>query len=283
MLEVDWPVGNVGSAISHNDSLLESGNTTGRSRSVLVSPSQIGVQIMTLAIDQVYLGNCLDLLAELDDNSIDMALCDLPYGATQNRWDTVIDLDALWLAYKRVCKPNAALVFTATMPFTARLGASNLPWLRYAWVWHKNWVTGHLNAHRMPMRDYEDILVFYKEQPVYRPQGLRAYNQIERRGNNGSNYGVSGTENFQEWTNYPRMVLEFSRDPGSTHPTQKPVALFEYLIRTYTDEGALVLDNCMGSGTTAVACIQSGRHYIGMELNERYFNEANLRIMGVRT
>lgn len=226
----------------------------------------------------LYLGDCLEMMKHIPDGSVDMVMCDLPYGTTQNKWDSVIPLEPLWREYRRVCKPSAAIVLTASQPFTSSLGASNLAGMRYAWVWEKSAATGHLNAKRMPMKQHEDILVFSDVPHTYNPQGLQPLGKTVRRGNNGSNFGKSGTENFQEWTNYPRSILRFGADSGSVHPTQKPVALMEYLIRTYTNEGQTVLDNTMGSGTTGVACVNTGRHFIGIERDEEYFRVASERI-----
>ena len=207
-----------------------------------------------------------------------MILCDLPYGMTQNKWDSIIPLDSLWKEYNRVIKDNGAIVLTASTPFDKMLGASNIKNLRYEWIWKKNNVTGHLNAKRMPMKEHENILVFYKKQPTYNPQGILPYNKITKRGGNGDNYNGSGTENFQEYTNYPRSILEFPYDKIKLHPTQKPIALFEYLANTYTNEGETVLDNCMGSGSTGVACINTNRNFIGIELDKTYFDIAVKRI-----
>lgn len=197
---------------------------------------------------------------------------------TQNKWDSIIPLDKLWEQYERIIKPNGAIVLTASQPFTSILGASNVKDLRYSWIWKKNNATGHLNAKRMPMKDYEDILVFYSKQPTYNPQGIIPYNKVTIRGNNGGCYNKSGSSNLQEFTNYPRMHLEFPYDKQKLHPTQKPVALFEYLIRTYTNEGDLVLDNCIGSGTTAVAARNTNRNFIGFELDEGYYRIAMERL-----
>jgi site-specific DNA-methyltransferase (adenine-specific) len=218
------------------------------------------------------------VLPHIADASIDMLLVDLPYGTTQNKWDSVLDLEQLWQHYNRVVKPNGAMVFTASQPFTSALGASNIDNLRYSWVWVKNYVTGHLNAHRMPMKNYEDVLVFYRKQPTYNPQGLIPYQKIKRRGHNGTNYGVSGAENYQEWTNYPRLVLHFDRDEPSLHPTQKPVKLFEYLIATYTNPGEIVLDTCSGSATSCIASLNLDRNYIAIELDPKYHAIASERI-----
>ena len=227
---------------------------------------------------QLLQGDCLELMATIPSGSVDMVMCDLPYGTTQNKWDSVIPLPPLWAAYKRICKPDSAIVLTASQPFTSALGASNLAGLRYAWVWEKNAATGHLNAKRMPMKLHEDILVFSDAPHTYYPQGLQPLGKMVRRGNNGGNFGKSGTENFQEWTNYPRSILRFASDSGAIHPTQKPVALMEYLIKTYTNEGETVLDNTMGSGTTGVACANTSRRFIGIERDPEYFQIASDRI-----
>jgi site-specific DNA-methyltransferase (adenine-specific) len=221
-------------------------------------------------------GDCLEVMRDIPSGSVDMVLCDLPYGTTQNKWDTIVPLDELWGQYKRVC--CGAVVLTATQPFTSTLVTSNIDWYRYELVWEKTSVTGHLNAHRRPMRTHEDILVFSKNAPPYYPQGLVPYNKIEKRGHNGSNFGKSGSENYQEYTNYPRSIVRIANDAKPVHPTQKPVALMEYLIRTYTNEGATVLDSTMGSGTTGVACMSTGRKFIGIEKDAKYFDIACSRI-----
>ena len=208
-------------------------------------------------------GDCLDLMTDIPDGSVDLILCDLPYGTTRNKWDSVTPFDELWIEYGRVC--SGLVVLTASQPFTSALVMSNAKYFRHNWVWKKTSATGHLNAKRMPMKQHEDVLVFCNDAPMYNPQGLVKYNKVIRRGSNGSNFGQSGTENFQKWTNYPRSILEFPNDPNPAHPTQKPVALMEYLIRTYSNEGETVLDNCMGSGTTGVACVNIGRNFIGIE------------------
>jgi site-specific DNA-methyltransferase (adenine-specific) len=227
---------------------------------------------------QLMQGDCLELMASIPDGSVDMVMCDLPYGATACKWDSVIPFEPLWAHYKRVCKKNAAIVLTASQPFTSALGASNLSCLRYSWVWQKENATGHLNAKRMPMKLTEDVLVFYNEQPTYNPQGTRPCNKVARKGGNGSCYGASGNEFLQTLENYPRNIIFEARDSSKVHPTQKPVALMEYLIRTYTIEGETVLDNCMGSGTTGVACVRTGRHFIGIEKDSGYFATAKKRI-----
>jgi len=224
-------------------------------------------------------GDCLELMKNVPDQSVDMILCDLPYGTTQNKWDSVIPFEPMWAQYKRICK--GAIVLTSTQPFTSALVASNSRDFRYEMVWEKSSVTGHLNAHRRPMRVHEDVLVFSDFAPPYYPQGLKPYGKTKKRGNNGTNFGKSGTENYQEFTNYPRSIIRIANDSKPVHPTQKPVALMEYLIRTYTNEGETVMDNCMGSGTTGVACVNTGRKFIGMEQDAKYFEIAQKRIHDV--
>lgn len=221
-------------------------------------------------------GDCLSLMGDIPDQSVDMILCDLPYGTTQNKWDSVIPFEPLWVQYKRICK--GAIVLTATQPFTSALVLSNSRDFRYEMVWEKSSVTGHLNAHRRPMRTHEDVLVFSDFAPPYYPQDLKPYGKTMKRGNNGTNFGKSKTENHQEFTNYPRSIIRIANDSKPVHPTQKPVALMEYLIRTYTNEGETVMDNCMGSGTTGVACANSGRNFIGIEKDAKYFEVAKQRI-----
>lgn len=221
-------------------------------------------------------GDCLEVMKDIPDQSVDLILCDLPYGTTQNTWDAVIPFEPLWAAYRRISR--GAIVLTASQPFTSALVCSNLGDFKYAWVWEKSSVTGHLNAHHMPMKKHEDVLVFAKGRTPYNPQGLLPYRKVKKRGNNGANFGVSGTENYQESTNYPRSILQFDNDSKPVHPTQKPVTLMEYLIRTYTNEGDTVLDNCMGSGTTGVAGVNTGRNFIGIERDEKYFEIAKNRI-----
>lgn len=223
-------------------------------------------------------GDCLELMKQLPDASVDMILCDLPYGTTQNKWDSVLPLDALWREYRRICR--GAIVLTAQTPFDKVLGASNTGMLRYEWIWQKSKATGHLNAKIQPMKNHENVLVFYKALPTYNPQGLvrKAVQTIRKGGNNGTNYGKSDKDAPQEFENYPRSILPVASEGKTVHPTQKPVALMEYLIRTYTNEGDVVLDNCMGSGTTGVACVNTNRNFIGMEMDDKYFEIAQRRI-----
>lgn len=223
-------------------------------------------------------GDCLEIMKDLPTNSVDMVLCDLPYGTTQNKWDTIIPFESLWFNYTRVLKPNSAVVLTASQPFTSALVMSKPEWFKYEWIWRKNNATGHLNAKRMPMKSHENVLVFSNGKAPYFPQGTVPFNKKVRRGHNGGNFGESGRENFQEVTNYPRSVVDVSTDSDKNHPTQKPVALMEYFIKTYTNEGGTVLDNTMGSGTTGVACADLGRNFIGIEMDEKYFEIAKNRI-----
>jgi site-specific DNA-methyltransferase (adenine-specific) len=227
---------------------------------------------------ELHLGNCLDVMPTLPAGSVDMVLADPPYGTTACKWDSVLPFEPMWAGIKHAAKKNAAIVMTASQPFTSALGFSNISNLRYAWVWNKSAATGHLNAKRMPMSDCEDVLVFYESQPTYNPQGLVKCNKTTRRGGNGGCYGKSGAENFQEFTNYPRRLVRFDSQGRTVHPTQKPVALMEYLIKTYTNPGDTVLDFTMGSGTTGVACMNTGRNFIGIELDPGYFEIAKRRI-----
>jgi site-specific DNA-methyltransferase (adenine-specific) len=233
----------------------------------------------SLELNRAYQMDCLEGMKLIPDKSIDMILCDLPYGVTaRNKWDEIIPFEPLWEQYERIIKPNGAIVLTASQPFTSALVMSNPKLFKYEWIWKKNNATGHLNAKRMPMKEHESILVFYKKQSTYNPQGLLPYNKITKRGHNGNNYNESKNKNFQEFTNYPRTIQEFAYDKEKYHPTQKPVALFEYLIKTYTNEYHIVLDNCLGSGTTAVASILNNRKWIGFETESKYIEIINKRL-----
>lgn len=238
--------------------------------------------------NQIYLGDCLDLMKNIEDKSIDMILCDLPYGTTNCRWDTVIPLTQLWEQYERIIKDNGVIALFAQTPFDKVLGCSNLNILKYEWIWEKTTATGHLNAKKMPMKAHENILIFYKQLPTYNPQKteghkpVNSYKKYLDTQNNTEVYGkcskeVEGGGNTDR---YPRSVQIFSTDKQKIklHETQKPLLLCEYLIKTYTNEGELVLDNCIGSGTTAVACINTNRNFIGIEKDEQIFNTAFNRI-----
>lgn len=229
-------------------------------------------------------GDCLELMKDIPDGSVDMILCDLPYGTTACKWDTVIPFAPLWEQYKRVIKKSGAIVLTGTQPFSSALGASNLPQLRYSWTWAKAH-TGQLNAKKMPLKNAEDILVFYDTQPSYNPQfSDGSPYSVSRKGYKGSEaYGAQADHStVSDGKRYPMQIVAFGPDANRTHPTQKPVALMEYLIRTYTNDGETVLDNCMGSGTTGVACVNTNRHFIGIEQDPDYFVGAVARIGGTR-
>lgn len=231
-------------------------------------------------INKIYNMDCIAGMAMYPDKSIDMILCDLPYGMTGCRWDNIIPFDLLWRQYNRIIKDSGAIVLTSCQPFTTRLISSNLKMFKYCWYWRKNQVTGYANAKKQPLRCIEEICVFYKHQPTYNPQGIIVLDKpILSRGQAGREDSVYKTGSLSKdtytcVTHYPRQVLEIKCQREGLHPTQKPVALFEYLIRTYTDSGALVLDTCMGSGTTAVACINAGRNYTGFEWDEQYYRTA---------
>lgn len=235
--------------------------------------------------NSIYNGDCLELMKDIDDKSIDMILCDLPYGTTKCKWDEAIPFDELWKQYKRIIKDNGAIVLTSAQPFTTKLINSNLNMFRYCWYWNKNQVTGFPFAKFQPLRCVEDICVFYKKTPTYNPQGLIKLDKPRKQSNNSTRNefvynktNLRDKEYITQYTNYPRQVLNFKCQREGLHPTQKPVALFEYLINTYTNEGELVLDNCIGSGTTAVACINTNRNFIGMEKDEKHYCTAIKRI-----
>ena len=233
---------------------------------------------------QLMLGDCLERMKEISDGSIDMILCDLPYGTTQNKWDSIIPLSELWKQYERIIKDNGAIVLTAQTPFDKVLGVSNLRLLKYEWIWRKEAGTGFLNAKKAPLKDHENVLVFYRRPPTYNPQMLAGKSYASRY--SSKNLGSDNYGNAQEIEpvskiyegRYPKSVLDFPRDKSKVHPTQKPVALFEYLIKTYTNEGETVLDNTMGSGSTGIACVNTNRKFIGIELDEKYYDISCKRI-----
>lgn len=233
----------------------------------------------SLQLNRAYQMDCLEGMKLLPDNSVDMILCDLPYGTTSNAWDSIIPLEQLWKQYERVIKDNGAIVLTCSQPFTTTLNESNKKLFRYEWIWIKNNSTGFQLANKRPLKKHENISVFYKKQPTYNPQGLQPYGKVNKRGSMGDNWSEMGSNQYvQKWTNYPTQILEFAYDKDKYHPTQKPVALFEYLIKTYTDEGQVVLDNCLGSGTTAVACETTKRKWIGFETEPKYIEIINKRL-----
>lgn len=239
------------------------------------------------------LGDCLERMKEIPDGSVDMILTDPPYGTTACKWDSIIPLDPMWEQLKRVIKPNGAIVMTASQPFTTTLIASNMKMFKYCWVWNKSRVTGFANAKKQPLRCIEDIVVFYGKPPTYNPQGLTRINKkvkngrsvggntlradIDESANKGS-LRTAGSEYTQEFTGYPKQILKIESANKTIHPTQKPVALMEYLIKTYTNESETVLDFTMGSGSTGVAVKNLNRKFIGIEMDEGYFNIAKERI-----
>ncbi|HFE9725718.1 site-specific DNA-methyltransferase [Acinetobacter baumannii] len=231
-------------------------------------------------------GDCLELMHEIEDGSVDMILCDLPYGTTRCSWDTVIPLQPLWEHYERIIKKDGAIVLFGANPFAAILVTSNLKLFRYEIIWEKTAATGFLNAKKQPLRAHENILVFYKSKPVYNPQKTFGHKRktARRHGVGSEHYGKQMHNlDYDSTERYPRSVQLFSKDKQKSklHPTQKPVALCEFLVRTYSSEGDTVLDNTMGSGTTGVACLKSGRKFIGIEKNEKYFQTASKRLTAI--
>lgn len=230
---------------------------------------------MGLACNRLYLGDCLEVMKDIEDGGVDMVLCDLPYGTTQNKWDSVIPLEPLWAQYRRVVKPSGAMVFTAAQPFTSVLITSNLGLFKYEWIWQKEAGTGLLNAKRQPLRDHESVVVFYATQSIYNPQFTQGKPYTCKKGGETSNYNPSGTVvTVSDGRRYPKTVIQFKRDKEKVHPTQKPLALMEYLIKTYTNPGDLVLDNCAGSGTTLLAARNLGRRWLGIEKDLDYYKVA---------
>ena len=234
---------------------------------------------------RIAMGDCIEVMRDIKDGSIDMVLCDLPYGCTKNKWDSVIPFDGLWESYERIVKPDGAIVLFASGMFTAELMASNRRIWRYNLVWAKTTPTGFLNAKRMPLRSHEDVCVFYRKPPKYNPIMTKAQRKSSsaasgRGSKAAASYGDYGRTSYDSDERYPTSVLEFATDKQreALHPTQKPVALLRHLIAMYTDEGDAVLDNCMGSGSTGVACIGSGRRFVGIEADEGYYGIAKNRI-----
>lgn len=237
-----------------------------------------------IEVNKIYCENCLLGMQRIPDKSIDMILCDLPYGTTQCSWDAIIPFNELWLQYERVIKDNGAIVLFGAEPFSSHLRLSNIKLFKYDWIWDKKKGTGFLNAKKQPMRNHETISVFYKQQCTYNPQ--KTFGHVKKKSFRAKHlqtdvYGdMNNDYTYESTERYPRSIQEFSTDTQniSLHPTQKPVALFEYLIKTYTNEGETVLDNCMGSGTTAIACINTNRNYIGFEKEGKYYNVIQERI-----
>lgn len=236
--------------------------------------------------NKIIQGDCLTLMTEIPNKSIDMILCDLPYGTTACKWDTIIPFDKLWKEYERIITDNGAIVLTAQQPFTSALIMSNIKLYKYNWHWNKVKPSSFFNAKNAPMKKFEDVVVFSKGKIAngsknmmkYNPQGLVECGKIRPPKNdsvpNQSTIGKrpSRAKSYkQDFTNYPTDLIEFSFEQKPLHPTQKPIALFEYLIKTYTNEGEIVLDNCAGSGTTAIACINTNRNFIVMEKEQMYY------------
>lgn len=236
---------------------------------------------------RLYQGDCLELMKALPDASVDLILCDLPYGTTACKWDSVIPFEPLWAEYRRIAKPNAAIVLTASQPFTTALIASNMKAYRHSWVWNKRFAGNFATAKHAPMKIHEDVIVFgfkpVKYQPQMTPRDKPITNGANKCASDSAKFSVnSRVDGFKKiyTEKFPESILIHPRERG-LHPTQKPVALMEYLIRTYTNEGDTVLDNCMGSGTTGVACMNTGRRFIGMEQDAGYFAVAQSRIAAV--
>ena len=242
-----------------------------------------------LKINQVYNENCIGEkgMCLIDDKSVDCIICDLPYGTTMAKWDKIINQNKLWSEYRRIIKEKGAIVLTSSQPFSSLLVYKNNDIYKHSWIWEKNNSADYANANCRPMKIHEDVLVFSFASDVapgkikmkYNPQDLIMCNKINKRGRNSETTGhFNENEYIQKYTNYPRTILKYDLDKKKIHSTQKPVALFEYLIKTYTDEGDLVLDNCMGSFTTAVACINTNRNFIGFELDKKYFELGQKRL-----
>ncbi len=245
-------------------------------------------------ISKIICGDCLEVMPNILDKSIDMILCDLPYGTTACKWDTVIPFEPLWKQYKRIIKDNGAIVLTASQPFTSALVMSNVKMFKYCWVWIKNKYGNFIMASRQPIKEQEDILIFSKgsasttgkNKMIYNPQYIgEQKNKYQRHKEKHSNLGKTKIgyifkRNINEGT-FPKNIIKYNFDKKRCHPTQKPVALFEYLIKTYTNKGDLVLDNCAGSGTTGVACKNLGRNYILIEKEKEYCEIAEKRIRAI--
>lgn len=224
-------------------------------------------------------GDCLELMKDIPDGSVDMILCDLPYGCTRNEWDVKIPLEEMWRHYKRIIKEGGAIVLHCQQPFTSELIMSNRSQFKYCWVWYKRQCSGFLNAKKQPLRNCEDIAVFYGKQCTYNPIMRKGKPQLKNTGGSTSNYGKFTSQPHVSEMYYPTTIIDFPlRRFKGGHPTQKPVELLEYLILTYTNKNETVLDNCMGSGSTGVACVNTGRNFIGIEIDKDYFAIAKKRI-----
>lgn len=238
------------------------------------------MEIVEMGGCSLYHGDCLEAMKSLGDSSVDCIICDLPYGTTNAPWDVLIPFEHLWSQYERVIKNDGAIVLFGSEPFSTKLRASNLSLYRYDWIWEKNIATQFLDANRKPLKSHETISVFSKSQSRYFPQGLVEVDSKGkmRAGKEGDLYHKCDAPYDSKWTNYPRSVLHFDVDAKKEHPSQKPLELLRYLVKTYTEPGDLVLDNTMGSGSTGVACEQTGRMFVGMEMNDEYFRLSCRRI-----
>ena len=246
----------------------------------------------------LHLGDCLDVMQDIPDGSVDMVCTDPPFGTTACKWDSVIPFEPMWAQLKRIVKPNGAIVLMASQPFTSALVMSNVKMFKYCWVWEKTRPTGHVNAKNKPMKAHEDVAVFStgttvhasqsESRMIYNPQGLQSVNILKKQDTPGRRAMGAGSTvstrpstkatHMQTETNYPRSIVKISSESMNVHPTQKPVALMEYLIRTYTNPGETVLDFTCGSGTTGVAAANTGRRFIGIEMDPDYFATAQARI-----
>lgn len=238
------------------------------------------MQFQDIKSGRFYLGDCLEVMKEIPDGVIDMLLVDLPYGTTNNKWDSVIPFDKLWMQYNRICKENAAMVFTASQPFTTALIASNIDNFGYELIWDKTKGGNFLLAKKQPMKSHENVLIFYRKPPIYKPQmEIRGKPRKKGGGKASDNFGATPSVSHNN-EYYPKSIMIYSTGSrvDKFHPTQKPIELFEYLIKTYTNEGDLVLDNTAGSGTTAIAAENTGRKWVCIEQNEEYATKAVERI-----
>ena len=237
-----------------------------------------------IEVNKVHQGDCLQLMKQIDDKSINLILCDLPYGVTaRNKWDVIIPFEKMWEQYKRIIKEDGAIILTATQPFASMLVMSNIEMFKYEWIWEKPNGQGFLNAKKQPLRNHEQVLVFYNSQPTYNPQFTEGKPYTCKQGGHGTNYGERGKDvkevvTINDGKRYPLTVQKIKYDGEKLHPTQKPIELFEYMVKTYSKEGDVILDNCIGSGTTALACIRTKRNFIGIELSEEYCKIANERL-----
>ena len=246
---------------------------------------------------KLYQGDCLELMKNIRDKSIDCIICDLPYGVTsKNKWDTIIPYEPLWKEYKRIIKDNGPIILFGQDKFTAKTMLSNEKMHRYNLIWNKVLTSGFLNAGRMPLREHEDIMIFYKKLPTYNPQFTEGkplhgmgekFKKVKNNNNNYNDFNSCNNPSANregDTKKYPKSILTFPRPASSKmlHPTEKPVELLEYLIKTYSNENDVILDNCMGSGSTGVAALNTNRRFIGIELDEKYFDIAKDRLENIK-